>query len=464
MWFLALLIVLNAVLNNSEFVNTYRVYVGAIPLNVFDFMILGGLLVAFLWPQISGRQYPVDRAHPAMKWLLILFALGFIGGLIGAPIHGSTTRQILTSARNYMAAPAALYLGYALTLNFKSVRLFNYAMVIAGLGASFMVIVFFREQSEVAAPQRDVTSIRAVAYISLYAGIAAAFLTYTLAAKLRLFPVALSVLALVACVIGQFGTLSRSDWIACLAAIIAAFVVLPKGTRLPSFLRSLLVVPLIAMALWVGMYGASKATGKDVFAKMYDRVLSLLPGDRAGHSKKKAWETRLPGTFRELRMFASSPIFGGGFAIQDSPDMEPMVYEGMRHNSWTATLAETGILGFSAFALMAGATIVAGWRLIRDQLDKTTVLAGAVGVVTGAYCIVHGLTTMSFNQVRSGLPLFITAGVILRVRAMQLTELRLRAEERAMLEQNPELLYEGAFQPDASGAAYVDEPVFGNWY
>ena len=99
------------------------------------------------------------------------------------------------------------------------------------------------------------------------------------------------------------------------------------------------------------------------------------------------------------------------------------------------------------------------------RVDQTTVLLGVLGVSTAAFFIMHGLCTMSFNQVRWGLPLFITAGVVLRTRMMHLTQMRLNAEQEAYEaylaeQQAPEEAYA---QVVGQGHA-VEEPVFGNWY
>jgi hypothetical protein len=49
-------------------------------------------------------------------------------------------------------------------------------------------------------------------------------------------------------------------------------------------------------------------------------------------------------------------------------------------------------------------------------------LLGALGVITGFYYIVHGLTTWSFNGFRSAAMLGLIFGAMLRCRAMQLTD------------------------------------------
>ena len=79
---------------------------------------------------------------------------------------------------------------------------------------------------------------------------------------------------------------------------------------------------------------------------------------------------------------------------------------------------------------------------------------------------------MSFNQVRGGLPMFITAGVVLRTRQMQLQIIRQAQEEQAYLEHAD--VYDNSMQPDGDGSGSgsgshggvpQQEPAFGqNWY
>jgi hypothetical protein len=457
MWFLALLVVLNAFANNVEFVNTYRVYIGGIPANIFDGLIILGFIFAVMRPRSSEGYIKTDRTHPVLTWLLIIFTIATIGGMIGASMNGASMRQIMTSARNFIAAPVSVYLAYFLTGNLKSSRRFLYISVIAGLAVSFMIVVFFKEKTE--AGVSDINAIRAVAYISAYAGLAMALLVFSLSAGIKILWLPFALMAVFACLIGQFTTLSRSDWLAASMAVLTMFILVPKHQRMRSILRASLALPFLVGSMYVGLEGASRLTGKDMFAKMHQRVESMLPGDRPG-VKSKAWATRLPGTLRELREWTRSPFIGGGFSIQDTPQMEGAIYGGLRHNSWSATLAETGSFGFAGFALMVGSCIFIGRRMVKERTDQTTMLIGALGVATGVFFIFHGLATMSFNQMRWGLPLFITTGVLLRTRAMQLALVHHAEAERAWYEEHPEA-YENAIEP-AEGV--MPEPVFSNWY
>ena len=462
MWFLAILVLLNAFANNSEFVNKMRITVAGMPINVFDGLITLGVLIALVRPRASAKFVQTSGMHKAMACMLLLFTVAFFGGLAGGMVNGATDRQIFTAMRNFAAAPAAVYLAYFLTANVNASRRYLYIAVAAGVVASFMILVFFKTKTETRT-FTNLNNARAVVYIGAYAGLAAALLFYSISSGVRLAPVVIASVVMGACLVGQFGTLSRSDWLATGAAMGAGFVLLPKEQRVRSAIRAAMAVPVLIASLWVGLYLGSQVTGKDMFGKMTDRFYSMLPGDRAGGEKAKAWETRLPGIFRELRAFASSPVIGRGFAIQDTPEMEGRWYAGLRHNSWTATLAETGILGFAAFSVMVGGMIVCGRRMVRDRTDQTTVLIGAFGVITGVFFIFHGLSTMSFNQVRSGLPLFVTAGVVLRTRQMQRALVQQAEADMAFEEQQHVELYDDVLHPPGDGRV-PGQPALGNWY
>jgi hypothetical protein len=154
---------------------------------------------------------------------------------------------------------------------------------------------------------------------------------------------------------------------------------------------------------------------------MEKRVISILPGEHDGVASASA--TRLVGTMQELKFWSESPVWGKGFGIQSTNalgDWEAFA-AGFRHNTWTSTLAETGLLGFAGMILLCLGQIVVGARMVRARVDRRAVLVGAAGVVTGTHFIVHGLCTMSFNVLRVAIPLALTFGVVMRVRAIERT-------------------------------------------
>ena len=457
MWFLAILILFNAWANNADFINTYRLNIFGMPANPIDGMVAIGFIIALIKPQ--GRSFiRTDRMHPAAMWMLGLFVLATLGGMVGASYNGANTRQIITCLRNFLAAPAALYLAYFLTNNVHSSRRYLYIAMAAGVVVSFMIVVFFKEKTEMRT-FGEINQVRAIAYISTYAGLAVALVFYSLATGLKLLPVLIAWGVMGACIVGQFATLSRSDWLSCWVGLATAFMLLPKAQRMKSLSRAALAIPVLVVSLMIGMHLGTKVSGKDLFKRFKERTLSMLPFEMEGVPRGRAWDTRLPGTKQELRLWAQSPLIGGGFGIHDTPQAENLANPGLRHNTWTSTLAETGLLGFTAFAFMAGSLIVVGRRMVRARTDQTTVLVGAFGVITACFFIFHGLATMSFNVVRWGLPFFITAGVVLRTRQIQL-QLMQQAEAEYALEQQAAEAYEYAHD----GYDGHQQPALENWY
>jgi hypothetical protein len=193
-----------------------------------------------------------------------------------------------------------------------------------------------------------------------------------------------------------------------------------------------LIGPPVAIGfLWVGLVGASALTGQDFTKKMTDRIYSMLPGETPGVKQRKAWDTRLKSTFKELEWWAGSPLYGRGFGIHDAkaPTLTRAELEGLRHNTWVSTLAETGLIGFTAAALVFGGTFVVGRRLVRDATDRGALLVGALAVIAATMLGSLGLMTMSFNLVRGAIPIGIICGIALRARAMQLAAQRLQQQQ-----------------------------------
>jgi hypothetical protein len=463
MWFLALLVSLNALLNNETFVNKYRLELG-VPINIFDILILVGFVFALLRPKLGFDFLQTDRIHNLLIWMMPLFLGGLLMGMAVAMGNDASFVRVLTAARNLLCIPACIYIGYFLTSNFRSARWFLHVTVLAGVIATFMIIFFFKEKGEsMDAIRGNVVNIRAVAYVSSYAGLAVGLLFYSLAAGRRLYPLPVTLLVGGWCVLGSFFTLSRSDWIATLAGLGVVFLVLPRERLGRSLLAGVLAVPVLIVIVYAGLWGASVITRQDMVGKMYTRVETMLPGYRAG-VKLKAWDTRVPGMIAETKIFLSNPIMGGGLSVQDSSRVDDLTRGGARHCSWTATAAEQGILGLAAACLMIFGTGYVAYRMTRTpvepSVDPTLALLGALGVVACTFYAIHGMATMSWNQVRYGMPLFVAVGVVLRSRAMQLHY------QRAVAEYEADLAAHGMYYDEAAPqAGYpTDEPVFGNWY
>jgi hypothetical protein len=292
-----------------------------------------------------------------------------------------------------------------------------------GIFSALLILAFFVNKSSLSGSMA-IDNIRAIQYVSVYAGLTAAFLLFTLlhresrimwwyfAAKIGSF-----------CLLGQFATMSRSDWLAALAAIFSIPFLLPKEGRVRRLAIFVMTTVLLFGLFLGGMYVGGQATGRNLPQLIYKRMLTALPFARGDDSylSTKAWDTRLPGVFAELKYWLESPIIGQGFGYTDTRGLE---FEGIgfNHNVWTAALATTGIVGFAAYLVPVLGLIVIGRRLVRDRVDKGSVLIGAIGFTTGIYHLIYGGATMSFNVQRGALLLGLIAGVVFRSRMMQLTQ------------------------------------------
>lgn len=416
MFVLVLLTFVNACLKTVWINSGYmRWNIGSFPVNINDMIIAAGVLVTLL---PKGQYYfETERPHPALSWAIGLFMLAVLSGGIGALHNGATARQISTTSRNLFEVPVLIYLGYRLLPRPGSSLFFCYVIVMAGVVTSLMISTNFGGQIEDLQGGRDITTVRIVDFVSNYAGLASALILFSLGIDAKpLFRPWIAVLLAALCYVGQFATLARSDWLAMTAGIAAAIAIMPRYRRGSKIAFTAVVLPIMAVVLYVGMLVASSISGKDVVGKMRDRVLTMLPGEHDG-IKTKAWDTRLGGAMAELTLWSQSPIVGRGFGIQDTQTDDSTSY---RHNTWSSTLAESGLVGFSAMVLLCVGQVVVGRRMVRDRLDRSSVLVGGLGVITGVHFIVHGYCTMSFNQVRWAIPLALTYGMVMRCRAMQL--------------------------------------------
>src|SRR4051794_13651532 len=104
MLFLIIITLLNAVANNRTFVLEYRVMpIQGMPVNVFDGLLGVGFVLMLIRPR--AHRFVTDRVHPALKWILALFAGGAAAGLLGAMFNDASSSDKMNIARNYMAMP-----------------------------------------------------------------------------------------------------------------------------------------------------------------------------------------------------------------------------------------------------------------------------------------------------------------------------------------------------------------------
>ena len=100
------------------------------------------------------------------------------------------------------------------------------------------------------------------------------------------------------------------------------------------------------------------------------------------------------------------------------------------HNGWTSVLAKTGILGFAAVVLMIWTMIVLGYRLVRDNVDRTFVVFGALAFIVGVVYLIRATCSMSWAS-RPAIHYAIVCGMVIRAREMEATTRAMRASAAA---------------------------------
>src|SRR5437870_7235866 len=114
MWFIVILTLLSATLPQFDFVNQYRLPLGWAQLGVFE----AGLAIGLLWALLRGAhyraQYPTERSHPVLVWILSLFVVGSLAGLIGSIGGEMPIKFKIAAFREFISAPICIIVGYRL--------------------------------------------------------------------------------------------------------------------------------------------------------------------------------------------------------------------------------------------------------------------------------------------------------------------------------------------------------------
>jgi hypothetical protein len=430
MWLLFLYTIVNAVTSGKGFQNVYRISLGGIELGVLEGMVGLGLLVAILMGARTKSQTPTDRTHPAYVICMILLIAGFVFGVVGSLLHDAIPHYKMVFIREYFGMPASVFIGYQLTGTLRKARKFSYAIIIAGVAVSIFMMAAFGRGAERYELKGDWGALRTTNFITNYAGVASGLLIFSVLAGLKLMPVPLALALAGFCFIGQLTPLHRSDWLAQAAAIMAIPLCLPAGARIRQSLRLVLAIAALGMSLWAGLHVASAITGRNFHKTFEDRLISMLPGERLKSSDQKAWDTRLPAMQMEIQMWLSNPVMGRGFAFEESLGLEgaARVGFGYHHNAYTSTLAQTGLVGFIGVVMAVWCPIFLGYRMVRQQFDRGSVIIGALGIIAGVQQAVLGMATASFNGYRMSMLIGLVSGIVFRVREMQLTGMRLTQE------------------------------------
>jgi hypothetical protein len=430
MWLLVILSLVNASVNSKSFLFQYRLNVAGMPVNPLDFLLLLCLIVAIF--ARGSRRIITSRPHPLFGPTLALLTAGLIVGVVMGTrnlTRGLSLYEYVTIIRNFAVLPMGLIVGYRLVPHLRAAYFYRWVVLACGVITAIMIVLFFAGKGEQLGESGNIDLLRALDYVAAYPTIAGSLLFFSVLCGPRILFLPAAVVVGGFCLLGNFATLNRSDWISTVACLSVVFTLLPKGQRFAKALKGAIFAGVLLIFLLVGVYATSRLTGMDFARKMESRFRSLLPGEQTG-VKYKAWDTRIPGSLRELELWIHSPLVGQGFGVQSTLGIEfTDVWYGFRHDSWTCVLAETGLIGFGGAALLVGGCYIVGRRMARDRTDRASVLVGVTGVVTATYYFVMGAASGGFTNQRGGLTLAIACGIVFRTRQMQLATLNGQLEQ-----------------------------------
>jgi len=462
MWFLGIYTLLNAAIDVKKVQNVFRVSVAGVPLGILEAMVALGIIIALFQGGAQRRKEPTDRTHPMYVVCMITLMIGFIFGAFGTINSDAPPRFKMVFMREFFGMPASIFIGYRMVGYLRHARRLGYILAFAGVIVSIMVMVAFDRGAEEYELHNNMNALRTVSFITSYAGTACALLVFSVLSGQRLFRPGVALLIAGFCFIGQLTPLHRSDWLGQATALAVVPFIVPPGRRIRSLFGMFGVSIALVLFLWGALHAASLATGRNFHEAFEKRVMSMLPGDSQSSTAPKAWATRVPAIIVETQMFLQSPLFGNGFAAEEATGRGAEVGEGFHHNSWTSTACQTGLPGLTGvfLAVFAGPVII-GYKLIRANTDRASTIIGAAGVVCGVQQTFLGAATAGFNGYRAAMLIGTICGVVLRVREIQLTHMRMAAEYEAGYGQAFSEDYGDQFAGTAAAEGYEYLPAEG---
>jgi hypothetical protein len=430
MWFVVLLTLCSAALPQYDFINVYRISIGWVQLGVFEIGLFVGLLLALVKGGDYASYYPAARKHPVFFWLIALFSIGSLMGIIGTFGGIMPLKYKVAGIREFVAMPICIIMGYRLLATPRQSLVYAYISILAGAITATGVFFYFNSSASEIQVSGSISSLRASIkqFSPEYASCAGLLLLWSLAAGKRIIRPGAAFALMLYCFIGYLAMLGRTNVVIMLGGALAIFLIIPRQRIFGSAIKLIVLGPIIFFTLYGSIVLGGKIVGRYNFAeKITTHFSTLLPSERhIGESK--AWDSRLGSIVQEIQLWLKNPLMGNGFASQES-----MVYAGeivdtggYNHNGWTSTLAKAGVFAFAAVVLMTFTSIVLGYRMVRDEVDRASVIFGAVAFITGVVFLIRATCTMAFIS-RSAIHYAMVCGMVIRAREMQQTTKALQA-------------------------------------
>ena len=415
----------NAVLHQQGVQNEYRLSLGIIQIGIVELTMGFGFLYALVKGGAVRAQFPPLRTHPVLVWILLPMGIGGLFGIAGGLLHGNEMKFVLSSAREWFAFPVCVIAGYRLIGQPKTAWRMAQVMLVGGVMTAMALFYSFGAKTEATQLSGSLTQVRGIInfYNADYASVAALVLVFVVLTRFPLWKPWIVIPVGLFCYIGYAATLSRVGFLILFFGTASSYLLLTKGERLRKFLRSIVFIPLLFFACWGALWVGDQIIGRNFAGKVTKHIESLLPGDREGKNEK-AWDSRLGGIQAELAIWLRNPLMGQGFGAGETEYLSGRTSgsASIKHNSWTSSLAETGVIGCAGVAAMVGAMMLLGYRMVHERTDRVSVLLGALGFFGGVVLFLRCSGTMALTS-RAAIGFGVICGMLIRAREMQETEL-----------------------------------------
>lgn len=433
MWMLILMMTVNAVLHQYKVQNVYRIELGIVQIGIVDILLAVGFLYALLRGGSARSRFPTPRIHPVLLWIVVPMAFGAVFGVIGGLAGGSHMKWFLSSLREYVAFPVCVFIGYRLIGTPQNVRTGAIWTIVAGVLTATMLFVDFGGNTEKASLTGSLNPVRGIVvnWYGEYAAVIGLVMIYVVMTRFPLWRTSIHVPLGLWCYIGYAITLSRLGFVILFFGTASTYLLLPKGERIRKFMRSIVFIPVLFFACWGSLWLSDRIIGRDFGGKVLKHIESLLPVEREGSKDTRAWDSRIGGIVSELGIWLRNPLIGQGFGVGETAQMTGRTLWGdsIKHNGWTANLAESGVVGTTGLAVLMGSLLLLGYRMAHDRTDHISMLMGAVGFFTGVVFFFRFTGTLVMSS-RTAIGVGLVAGMLIRAREIQQAQLAMAQEQQ----------------------------------
>lgn len=411
----AILMFLNFTLDN-ELLLSFRLEMGGVPINALDILLVVFLAERCIVFVLSSER--ADRIHPLFLWSMILMAASLLFGSLAGMAGNVPMRHFSIAARNLLSVLLATICGYLLVRRSASVRPVVHIWILASVASALAVMILARSQTESIKWGSAFDSLRKIRFGGDAGLVAAGFFVYVTVSRLRFFPLALRALFATIAIAGAFTMPHRGSYLLALATLAFCCLWLPRASKTRRMAFAFVGTPILLGLLVAGASIMSSMTGRDFKTYVIDkRVKAMLPGFQE-ETKSTVTGSRLPGILLELRWWSESPIFGKGLAYGESKDTEGA---SLNHNVWSASLAQTGVIGLAAWWVPICGVFIVGLRMRKNTWDPWFAHIGVIGAIMGLIAFLWGTLSLTINQQRLAIVVGLIFGIAFRARALELT-------------------------------------------